>query len=230
MLVIQSVTGVCAWFSSGGFEESMKPKETGMTLAQKLVQGLTEGFISGLLGVDLSPEVKKWISNAIIYANPAQVMTDLLLNAINQVKNNIIALTRVQWQSVGQEMMQGIANGINSGVSWIVSAARNAALQAYNAAKRALGIRSPSKVFEGVGEQMMAGWQQGITAGNKVTASAVTSAAGNMVNATAPVRSRAGGASIVFNYSPMMSLGDRNEAREKLLPFIRDGLRAAGVA
>lgn len=233
LFVKTSVTSLGAWFSSGGFVNSFKPTETGTTLAQKLVEGFVTGFIKGLTGADLSPQVKEWLRLAIVNANPAQVMTNLLVNAIQQVSSNVTTLTRVNWQSVGQQMMSGIASGIQSGVQWIVDAATNAARQAYNAVSRALRIHSPSKVFEGVGENMMLGWGKGITSNTGTTTNAVVGAANGMVSTATVAGGHSGGGrgiSVILNYSPTVSLADKNEAQERLLPFIRDGLRAAGVA
>lgn len=50
------------------------------------------------------------------------------------------------WENIGEEMMRGIVNGIQRGISWVVDAAREAARRAMEAAKSWLGIRSPSRV------------------------------------------------------------------------------------
>jgi hypothetical protein len=48
---------------------------------------------------------------------------------------------------IGEAVGQGIANGISNSTSIITTAAKNAAQAAYNAAKKKLGIASPSKLF-----------------------------------------------------------------------------------
>ena len=55
--------------------------------------------------------------------------------------------------SIGLAISQGIAVGIRSGSGAIISAARNAARQAYNAAKQELDIHSPSRKMQWIGEQ-----------------------------------------------------------------------------
>ncbi len=52
---------------------------------------------------------------------------------------------------IGEAVGQGIANGISNSTSIITTAAKNAAQAAYNAAKKKLGIKSPSKLFAEIG-------------------------------------------------------------------------------
>jgi hypothetical protein len=54
--------------------------------------------------------------------------------------------TAVDWASLGEAIIRGIADGINSSLSWIEDAARGAAQTALDTAKSWLGISSPSKV------------------------------------------------------------------------------------
>lgn len=65
--------------------------------------------------------------------------------------------------SVGQDIISGIVSGITSTAGRIASAARAAASTALSAAKGALGISSPSKVFRlQVGQEIGAGMALGI--------------------------------------------------------------------
>lgn len=84
--------------------------------------------------------------------------------AIPQVIQKIIsAFTQTDWGSVGSNVISGIASGIRNGVGAIVDAARNVASNALNAAKRFLGIASPSKVMrDQVGKMIPAGIAEGI--------------------------------------------------------------------
>lgn len=64
---------------------------------------------------------------------------------------------------LGQSIIDGIVNGIRAGVGAITSAARGAAQSALDAAKAALGVESPSRVFrEQVGRMIPAGLIQGM--------------------------------------------------------------------
>jgi hypothetical protein len=70
-----------------------------------------------------------------------------------------------QFQSVGFEMMNGVAVGIAEGKSLAIGAATAAANEALAAAKAALGIESPSKKFMEVGDYSMQGMAIGMEKG-----------------------------------------------------------------
>lgn len=70
------------------------------------------------------------------------------------------------WYSLGYQISSGIAAGVQGGGGLITSAAVSAAYSALSAAKRALGVRSPSRVFrDQVGYPISAGIAQGVEAG-----------------------------------------------------------------
>lgn len=64
---------------------------------------------------------------------------------------------------IGKSLIEGLARGIVSGGTAVVAAVEGAATGAIAAAKRALGIHSPSKVFADIGEQTGAGMEQGVS-------------------------------------------------------------------
>lgn len=69
----------------------------------------------------------------------------------------------VDWYSLGSNIINGIVNGLNAGIDWIKEKARSVAQSALDAAKNALGIESPSKVFrDEVGKMITAGLSIGI--------------------------------------------------------------------
>lgn len=92
------------------------------------------------------------ISNAVI------IIKELFQRIVNLIRNAM----NLDWGAIGRSVIHGIANGIRSGIASIVNAARDAAQSALNAAKRFLGIRSPSNVFAGIGKNMMLGLAQGV--------------------------------------------------------------------
>ena len=78
------------------------------------------------------------------------------------------------FESVGMSIGTGIAVGIQKSTSSITTAAKNAAIAAYNAAMAALDAHSPSKLFMDVGGFITAGMAIGINNGtNDVRNSAV---------------------------------------------------------
>ena len=66
---------------------------------------------------------------------------------VSAVKNTVSGLPGAM-HDIGNNIASGLANGIRAGISWVTDAARDIANRALNAAKSALGINSPSKVFE----------------------------------------------------------------------------------
>ena len=74
-------------------------------------------------------------------------------NIVSGIKN---AFTSFNWGSIGSNIIKGIANGIAGAVGGLVNAAINAAKSAFNAAKKALGIHSPSRLFRDKIGKMMA--------------------------------------------------------------------------
>lgn len=72
---------------------------------------------------------------------------------VSQIRN---AFTSVNWGSVGMNIVKGIASGLANAGGVIVKAAKSAAKSALDAAKSALGIHSPSRVFRDQVGKMMA--------------------------------------------------------------------------
>jgi len=86
--------------------------------------------------------------------------------------------------SVGSSIASGIAQGISNGASAIANAAKGAAQSALDAAKKLLGIASPSKVFaDQIGYQMSAGMAAGIIRGVPDITGAIGGATGAAVGA-----------------------------------------------
>ena len=89
-------------------------------------------------------------------------------------------------QNIGLAISLGIAAGITSGTPAIVSAVYAAINQVILAAKAALGIASPSKVFQQqIGLQMSAGMAGGVTMGAPLVDRAVTDVSGRAVASAA---------------------------------------------
>ena len=82
---------------------------------------------------------------------------------IDQLK---AAFSKVDWGSVGRNIITGIKNGIANAAHMLADAAKQAARKALDTAKEFLGIASPSKVFrDQVGEMIPAGMAEGIEDG-----------------------------------------------------------------
>lgn len=93
------------------------------------------------------------------------------------------AFTNIDWASVGRNVISGIAGGISGAAGAIADAARTAASNALDAAKKFLGIKSPSRVFrDQVGKMIPLGAAAGIEA----EAGVVTDAVDDMWDAAVP--------------------------------------------
>jgi hypothetical protein len=71
----------------------------------------------------------------------------------------------IDWGQLGSNIIQGIVNGFNAGVDWLVTAATNAANAALAAIKKVLGIASPSLAMFKLGMQSAVGFALGMSSG-----------------------------------------------------------------
>ena len=85
---------------------------------------------------------------------------------ISEIKTKF---SEIDWGEVGSNIISGIAKGITGAVGKIKEAAEGAARKAYETAKKALGINSPSKLMrDEVGKFIPAGIAEGINRNAKV--------------------------------------------------------------
>ena len=79
------------------------------------------------------------------------------------------------WYGLGYNISAGVASGVYGGSYLITAAARTAAQNALAAAKRSLGVNSPSRVFrDQVGKMIPAGMAEGISMATPMAQKAVT--------------------------------------------------------
>ena len=87
---------------------------------------------------------------------------DTITGKISEAKDSALK-TAGDFLSVGQDMINGIIKGIQNKAGELMSQAEQMARNAVESVKRALGIKSPSRVFENeVGKQIVAGTAQGM--------------------------------------------------------------------
>lgn len=82
-----------------------------------------------------------------LVAGLISMIPDVISSAGDIIKNICDAFGETDWLSIGSNIISGIASGIKNGVSSIISAAKEAAKSAFEAAKAALEINSPSRLF-----------------------------------------------------------------------------------
>lgn len=91
--------------------------------------------------------------------------------------------------SIGTNIMLSLSNSLTAGATWVRDAAYNAANTAVTAARDALGIHSPSKVFAHMGLMVTRGFEGGVGKGQGMVTNAVAGlgAAAAITMAGAPV-------------------------------------------
>ena len=89
-----------------------------------------------------------------------------LIAALPQIISAIInAFRNTDWASIGQNIVQGVWNGIKSLWGQLVNAVSEAVSNLWRSAKNALGIASPSKKFKYIGEMSVEGMEEGFEEG-----------------------------------------------------------------
>lgn len=141
-----------------------------ITAAGQMVTTLLSGFVMNLpqiiaAGFDLLTALISGIG---------QGLPGIITAAIDAGANFINAFTSIDWISLGVQVIQGIINGIKSAIGALVDAAISAAKAAFDAAKNALGIHSPSRLFrDQIGKMIPSGMALGITANLKPVTTAM---------------------------------------------------------
>jgi hypothetical protein len=154
-------------------------------------------------------------------------------NGIQEVKD---FFTQTDWGDVGSNILEGIANGISSGLEIIKNAAREAANAALEAAKGFLGISSPSKVFaDEVGEPSAEGFGQGFA---RKMGDLGPDLGDDALGGFGGIQPPGGGAGVVIHFTyedrRFISLSDELDAERVLRPIFdrlwRHASRQAGAA
>lgn len=135
-----------------------------------VIKGAISGFVSG--GKELMNGfingVKSMVSGA---GNAVKSVVDAAKRAASNLGNSLV--------SAGKNLVQGFVNGIKSMAASVATAAKNVVQGAVNAAKKALQIHSPSRVFIEIGKFTTEGFAVGLNKYAKV----VKKPAENLANA-----------------------------------------------
>jgi len=83
-------------------------------------------------------------------------------------------LRTIDWLMIGANMIMGLVSGITGSAGKVIEAISGAVGGAVTAAKRMLGIASPSKVFEGIGDYSGEGLVQGLEGKSQAVDQAMT--------------------------------------------------------
>jgi TP901 family phage tail tape measure protein len=126
----------------------------------------------------INPMMSAWHTLTTIMGNIGKAIWGGLNSAWNSVKDF------GRWfEQIGSDIVNGIIHGVESGASALGSSLKNLANGALNAAKSALGINSPSKLFaDHVGSSIPEGIALGITANDHHVHNALRASASGMVD------------------------------------------------
>jgi len=102
-----------------------------------------------------------WNGIAEILRRAWDTLSGIVANLISAIVNKF---TSTDWGALGRGIIQGIIDGINAALSWLIEACRAAASAAWEVIKGFFGIGSPSLLMRGLGENMMRGWAEGVKA------------------------------------------------------------------
>lgn len=133
------------------------------------------GVISSVMGSISAYWTGVWNTVKGLVGNAWNGITSTVSNGVNNVMNTVKGIGGKikgafngagNWLlSAGRNIIMGLVNGIKNAIGAAVNAAKNAASNVVNAAKSALGIHSPSRVFrDEVGKMIPAGLGKGVEA------------------------------------------------------------------
>jgi hypothetical protein len=195
-----------------------------ITLIMQLITGDFEGAGETIKMI--------WQNFLSLLVTTAQNMLPAIINAVSAIATGIAnAFRNIDWAGVGRAILEGVAAGISAAGSLIIDAAKRAARSAYDAAKRALGIGSPSKLAEeGIGKPFAQGIAVGIGQELNALQRRVSAGVVGMTSAMGPqpVAMAASSGGGTYNISVNLSGGDYSTGRQ-VGRGILDELRARGL-
>jgi TP901 family phage tail tape measure protein len=164
-LIMQLITGDWqgAWTSI---------QEILMSILTIIVAAITASLeiIAAYIGTTLAEIQATWTAN---FENLKTITTTILEN-IRAIIGNF------SLRDVGAKLIDGLKEGIKSAAGAVADAAARVVRDAIQAAKNALGIQSPSRVFEEIGVNLNQGFAQGIRGSSTEPAMAATESANNV--------------------------------------------------
>ena len=144
--------------------------DSGINLVTSWAEGMNKNTSALIYAV--ANGIKQILSTIVqnlpqILESGIKIIATLLSGIVRQVPNVITTIAALiadivksfvsyDWGSLGTRILEGIAKGLTSGAHIIADAAKNAAKNAFEAAKNFLGIESPSKLFRDQVGAMMA--------------------------------------------------------------------------
>lgn len=158
--------------------QTHSPSVATTNIGRNLDQGLINGVIEmaeAVITACRSTGVRavNGMQSGILMTKP------VLMSTIRSMIQQIISTFRTGLDSsifagIGQQICNGLVNGIMSGWSWVIDAAANLAKSAYEAACNALDVHSPSRKMFWLGQMFDAGFGNGVDDGASSLTNTVT--------------------------------------------------------
>lgn len=176
-VLIENVGNMISQFIGFIMDKLPTIRKTGMDLLLKLAEGIIDNLpqiISSALKVVLQIEATILEHLPDILETGIELIAELAIGIVKAIPKILAtipqifssfgsAILDIDWGSIGLNIIKGIVKGLLGAGSMIVDAAKEAASSALKAAKNALGIHSPSRVFETeVGKMIDLGLAAGI--------------------------------------------------------------------
>ncbi|AZO95284.1 phage tail tape measure protein [Halocella sp. SP3-1] len=193
-----------AEFAKSPEENFSDMKEKVIAIVVSMMAGILAAIVKGTAG---------WVGKMLKMSLEGwKLMAHDALEAIGNLAEEIAGIFAGLIESAynwGKNIIQGLINGIKSMIKKAVKAVKNAVSSIVSAAKGALGINSPSKVFQGIGENVTTGLQKGI----ENTQSNLQMKVDAMVNGMIPQTAAAGaGGAQVINLTVSQHITDKSTA------------------
>ena len=141
----------------------------------KLIIGLLDGVSRNIgkviqKGTDLIVNFMDGIGKAVprLLQAGADLIVDFLEGLATTIRKNTARIQRAG-REVADAIIDGMTGGISNGITTVINSVKRMAEGALNAAKKALGIASPSKEFTKVGGFTAEGFANGITRLSKLS-------------------------------------------------------------
>lgn len=191
--------------------------------------------LAEFLGVILPPAITLFVGGWELIFNAINFVLQPFKNAVDGIERLTQKFTEfwnrvkeIPWVKLGLDIIDGIVDGIKTAASNLINAAVQAATDAYNAVKRALGISSPSKEGIYLGQMFTSGIAEGMKLNTPKLALATDGAVASMLPSVPPGGYRGGGGgSVIINYSPTISTASPAEF-ERIVPYIDQAMRRVG--
>ena len=212
--IVEAGADVCINFMDGVAEKLPEIIDSGINLALSFIEGVADGISNNKDRLEAAVEkaINAMIDAAIAVITGAfnsftKYGGDLLRSFCNGIKNKYIevktavtgAIDRAKQAcsrcatalvQAGRDLIEGFKQGIKEKAKAIYDAASNVVTGAIDAAKKALKINSPSKVFIGIGKSVDEGFIDGLNAwSNKVNHAATSLSEGVIDNVKNPLLS-----------------------------------------